>query len=493
MFEDLDTLPATAKGSLAQTPLEELFEAIFRTQRTCSLHLKRHAFERTIAFERGLPVGCTSNLVQDSLGRALVEKKLLKEEDYQALLNASAERSMRFETALAESKLLEAQTLERHLHLNLAQRILDCFRWTDASFSLLGEVEIDPNPLRINLGQLLFRAICSALPEGVVPSRFPVAEGQRWAATHRSRHSVDELKLSAKDAAILDALAARPTFAELCGRIDEEPEVVRRRLYAFALLGLADHSEKVPASVPEEISPANPRHSRARTFAAALLGAGVCTAMGAAIALRSAPGPSAPPPLVLKAPRAKPAGTHQTLGVPRPLPPAPAGARARPDRPRGLHLSASGIAFEPPAPGPSVAAGKVDAASKLLRLGRREAALDLYERALEAAPQSADAAFGAALALYESGRDDVARAAAESALALDPDHAQAHLLLGYLEQMSGRAAEAVAHYRRCAELAQSSPQGKDVGELADRLEAKPEPNPPPGVAQKVLQVGSADR
>lgn len=479
MFEDLDTLSATAKGSLAQTPLEELFEALFRTQRTCSLEIKRHAFERTIAFERGLPVGCTSNLVQDSLGRALVEKKLLEEEDYQALLNASAERSMRFEAALAESKLLDAQTLEKHLQLNLAQRILDCFRWTDASFSLLGEVDIGPNPLRINPGQLLFTAICTALPDEVVPSRFPVAEGRRWAATHRPRHSVDELKLSAKDAAILDALAARPTFAELCSQVDQEPEVVRRRLYAFALLGLADHAEKVPAK-PREGSQAKPRRSRARAFAAAFLGAGVCTAMGAAIALRSAqaPKPSAPPPLVLKAPRTKPAGAHQALGAPPPLAPAPAGARPRSDRPRGLFLSASGIAFDPPAPGPSIAAGKVDAASKLLRLGRREAALKLYERALEAAPQSADAAFGAALALYESGRDDVARAGAERALALDADHAQTHLLLGYLEQMGGRAAEAVAHYRRFAQLAQSSPLGKDVGELADRLEAGPGPNPP---------------
>lgn len=479
MFEDLDTLLRTTKGSLAQTPLEELFEAVFQTQRTCAIHLKRQALEKTIAFERGSPVGCTSNLVQESIGRVLVEKQLLKEEDYQVLLNASAEQSIRFEAALAQSKLLDPQTLEKQLHLNLAQKILDCFGWTDASYAISGDVQIDPEPPRIHAGQMLFTAVCTALPDGVVRSRFPVAEAQRWAAVDGPRHSADELKLSSADAAILDALSARPTFAELCRAVDQGPDAVRRRLYAFALLGLAEHAERVPAA-----SAARPRGkpARARPFAAAFAGAGLCAAIGAAVALHGAQAPAQsapqPPPLVLQAPRAKPPGVHQALEPLPPLAPAPPGARPRPDRPRGLALSASGIAFEPPAPGPRATAGKMDVAGKLLKAGRGEAALALYQRVLKAAPKSADAAFGAALAHYQAGRDEEARAAARRAVELAPAYAQAHLLLGYLEQLGGRAPQALEHYRRCVELAPGTAQAKDVQELADQIQAGPGANAP---------------
>ncbi len=471
MFEDLNTLLRTTKGSLAQTPLEELFEAVFQTQRTCALHIQRQAFEKSIAFERGSPVGCSSNLVQESLGRVLVDKQLLKEEDYKVLLNAAAERSVRFEDALALSKLLDPKTLEKQLHLNLAKKVLDCFCWTDATYVLVGDVEIDPDPPRINAGQLLFKAVCTAIPDGVVPSRFPIAEGQRWARLDAPRHSAEELKLSPADAAILEALAARPTFAELCRKVGQEPEGVRRRLYAFALLGLADHSEKVGAAPRAGRAP---KPTRARSFFAAFAGAGLCAAIGAAVALHSsqAPAQSAqPPPLVLKAPRAKPAGAPQALDPLPPLSAAPAGARAKPDRPRGLALSASGITFEPPMPGPRAAAGKVDAASRLLKAGQSGAALALYERVLKSSPKSADAAYGAALARYEAGQDEPARASAERALALQANHAQAHLLLGYLEQLGARAPEALSHYRRYLELAPTAAQAGDVRDLADQLQA----------------------
>jgi len=473
MFEDLEPILRSTKGTLAQTPLEQLFEAISQTQRTCGLELKRHAFERTVVFERGVPMGCSSNLVQESIGRVLTEKKLLKEDDYQTLLNVCVERSLRFEVALAQSKLLDLQTLEKQIHQNLAQKILDCFRWTDASYCLVGDVEFEPGAPKMNTGQLLFTAISTALPKELVASRFPVPEEQRWAMPYRPRHRADELKLSPKDAFILDALAARPTLAELCRTIEQDPETVHRRLYALALLGLAEHSEKVPDKPPVDPTAPLPQPEGRGVWLAAGVAAGLCAA-AALFALRGSPAPAnnaMPPPLVKKAVRVKPAGNHFALDPLPALTAAPAGAQARPDRPRGLGLSASGIALEPPMPGPGIAGGKIDAASRLLVAGKLDAARSLYDRAVRAAPKSADAAFGAALAHYASGEDDRARKRAERALELEPDFAFAHLLLGYLDQEGARVPEAIGHYQRFVELAPGSAQAEDVRELLERIKS----------------------
>ena len=474
MFDQPEDILRSTKGSLAETPLEQLFEAILETQRTCGLELKRQGFEKVIAFERGVPVGCTSNLVEESIGRVLVDKKLLGEKDYQTLLNASAERSLSFETALAQSKLLDPQSLEKLLHANLALKILDCFRWIDARYCLMPEVAIDPGAPRMNPGQLLFTAVCTALPYEKVSDRFSLPSGQRWAKPHRPRHGADELKLSPKDGKVLEALSARPTFGELCQTLDQDPEAVARRLYALALLGLAEHSEKVPEqpreeprAVPVAELPPPPKARRASVTLGAAAVLAAVAAGGLYLSLRSAPAPAQTslPPLVLKAARTRPAGARVALDPVPPLLVAPAGARPRPDEPRGLWLSASGIALEPPAPNRRT----LDAANHLLEAGRPEAALPLYERAMRASPKDADAAFGAALAHYAAGQDEGARKNVERALELRADHAEAHLLLAFLEQLSARAPEAVAHYQRFVDLSPDSPRAQDVRALIEQL------------------------
>jgi tetratricopeptide (TPR) repeat protein len=87
----------------------------------------------------------------------------------------------------------------------------------------------------------------------------------------------------------------------------------------------------------------------------------------------------------------------------------------------------------------------------LLELGDRARALRCLRRAIELAPDDADAHFRLAQALGE-GEADAARAELETTLRLAPDHAEATSALAAAAAARGDAAEAVRLYRRAIAL-----------------------------------------
>lgn len=137
---------------------------------------------------------------------------------------------------------------------------------------------------------------------------------------------------------------------------------------------------------------------------------------------------------------------------------------ARPSR-RGRALAA-----------PTARADRGGEAAGLLRRGRRafdrqdyRAAESWYRQAARALPGAAEPLFGAALAAYEGHRDGRARRTLDAALALDPDHPDSNLLLGFMEQEAGRAPAAGARYERYLALAPDGAWADDVRAVLAQL------------------------
>lgn len=80
--------------------------------------------------------------------------------------------------------------------------------------------------------------------------------------------------------------------------------------------------------------------------------------------------------------------------------------------------------------------------------GHPQRALDLFDRALEAKPDYADAHNNRGAALKQLGRTPEALAAVARAIELDPEYADAHNNQGVLLQVLGRLAEAVQSFDR---------------------------------------------
>jgi protein O-mannosyl-transferase len=88
----------------------------------------------------------------------------------------------------------------------------------------------------------------------------------------------------------------------------------------------------------------------------------------------------------------------------------------------------------------------------LARRGEAAAAISHYRKALEIAPDFADAHYNLALALADGGKSSEAIDHFEKALARDPDFAAVHNHLGRLLARCGRPAEAAAHLRQALKI-----------------------------------------
>jgi tetratricopeptide (TPR) repeat protein len=245
------------EGTLAETPFPLLLHALAMEERTCTLELKVRQREKRITFEDGAPVACVSNLLHETLGKFLVEKGKLSEADYQKVLSESVRTELPMGALLVRKGLINPFDLYKQMQTNLAQRVLDCFRWTDARYRLIADIEPPDTSVRMNTAQLILTGVVNVMPFDSVATHFTFTDEHRFAQVP----GAEGPKLSSKDARLFHALRFRPTFNELLQRSGLDMDALLRRLYAFCLLGLADFSEEVdarpqPAHVATTLEPA---------------------------------------------------------------------------------------------------------------------------------------------------------------------------------------------------------------------------------------------
>lgn len=246
MFPPPTEVLAAREGTIAETPLAQLVQALFTQGRTVTLKLELRALEKRIQLEEGSPVACRSNLLHETLGKFLVEKGKLAEERYQEALRESVETGRRMGEVLVARKWLLPFELYKLMQANLALRILDAFRWTDARWKLLDDSEPAELALRMNPAQLVLTGCSAFVPFEVVASQLAFTDEQRFALTPRPPHALSELKLAPREARLVQVLRRRPTFDEAARESGLDVEEAMRRLYALAVLGIVDFAEAVP-------------------------------------------------------------------------------------------------------------------------------------------------------------------------------------------------------------------------------------------------------
>lgn len=104
-------------------------------------------------------------------------------------------------------------------------------------------------------------------------------------------------------------------------------------------------------------------------------------------------------------------------------------------------------------------------------LGRADEAAAARRALVDADPaERVDDLYSEAEAAFNAGRSEDARARLEDALALDPDDAPSHFLLGLAHLNLGQEGDAREHFARFLELAPDDPQAPTAREMLQHLE-----------------------
>lgn len=252
------------EGTLAETPFPLLLHALATEERTCTLELKVRQREKRITFEDGAPVACASNLLHETLGKYLVEKGRLQEADYQKTLSESIQNEVPIGTLLVQKQLISPFELYKQLQASMAVKLLDCFRWTEARYRLIADVEPPDTSVRMNTAQLILTGVANMMPFDDVATHFAFTDERRFT----QMPGVQGPKLSSKDARLFQMLRFRPTFNELMERTGFDTETVLRRLYALCLLGVADFVEEAEARTTQLTAQAQQAAAAAPSVAA---------------------------------------------------------------------------------------------------------------------------------------------------------------------------------------------------------------------------------
>ena len=243
------------EGSLAETPLPLLLHSLLMEERSCTLELKLRGLEKRILIEDGSPVDCRTNLLHETIGKYLVEKGKLQEQQYQECLVESINTGTKIGEVLVKKGLIPPFDLFKQMQANLAHKILDCFRWSEAKYRLLGDTEAAESPVKMNTVQLILTGSSNFLPFEIVASQLAFADDQRFTSVPNAPHDLKAMKLSPKEMRLLQIMRAKPTFAEVMARTGFDMEEAIRRLYAFCVLGMVGFVNE-PKGAPAPAAPA---------------------------------------------------------------------------------------------------------------------------------------------------------------------------------------------------------------------------------------------
>lgn len=214
---------------------------------TAVIELRRPPVSKKIVLEAGVPVDCRSNLAHETLGRFMVAAGRISEEEFHSSLTQTVAQSLPLGEVLIQRGLIGGEELFRLLQQNLAKKLLDLFTWRQGEFRISGEPPTAESPLKVRVPQLIATGIIRFAPQEEVDAAIAPLVGKHLALSPDPFFPVAELKLSAAQQRLSEALKTPRQLHELVEAAGLPLDEIARLLYALALLGSVVALDRPPA------------------------------------------------------------------------------------------------------------------------------------------------------------------------------------------------------------------------------------------------------
>jgi len=143
--------PEPIAGSLGKTDFPQIIHRLYQQKMTGMLHLQKDSAKKVVYIKNGYPVFTRSNILGECLGRMLVKNDVITQVDCDQSIENSKLSGRLQGTELIEMGLLTPEDLHDALKLQVTEKLLNVFAWTEGQYRFVPQEDFRKNITNIEL------------------------------------------------------------------------------------------------------------------------------------------------------------------------------------------------------------------------------------------------------------------------------------------------------------------------------------------------------
>lgn len=242
------------QGVLAKVGLPGLLHLIYlRKDESAVLDIIKEPIKKRFYFRQGIPVAASSNILNEVLGRLLMQEGVITQQQYETSLETVLKEKKRHGEVLISMGLLTPEALEDFLSLQLKRRLFRLFDWDEGFYRYI------KTDLPGNIPSRPFHPAALIL-EGISLGFYPVVKiraglenwlGKKAALSFDgSDYSLDDFRLNLQEKRFTGSIDGQKTLAEALDGSDLLRHRAESIALSLAMTGLLKDEHGI-AEVPE--------------------------------------------------------------------------------------------------------------------------------------------------------------------------------------------------------------------------------------------------
>ena len=234
--EQLSVISQMTRGDLAEISFPVLLHAFAVHKRSVVLSIERRMLKKEIILENGVPVDCHSNLLQDTLGKFMVGRGDITEEQNQVSLSKAATAGLSVSEIMVKDGWVSASDLYKILQQNLGKKLLDCFAWRNGEFAVSTNLPNVESPLKVRVPQLLLTGVTKLALQDEVERAMEAFGDKKLFLNPRAPFPLKEIRLGKDHQELVGLVSLGKTIAELEAESGMPRPKLLRLLFALAVI-----------------------------------------------------------------------------------------------------------------------------------------------------------------------------------------------------------------------------------------------------------------
>ncbi len=244
------------QGNIARVGLPKLLYSIFvKADRYAILDIIREPVKKRFFFIDGIPVAATSNILNEVLGRLLIQEGIISQKQYERSLEVVLREKKRHGEVLISMRLLTKDQLDSFLALQLKRRLLRIFSWNDGTYRYMKADSVPAGLSRFPLHPAAL--ILEGISVGFYPELNLRSDLKPWSdrvlapspSIEGKGCTLDDFGLNLQEKRFFESFDGQRTLKEVL----DSSDLLRQRALSLALSFIITGALRAEGAAPETI------------------------------------------------------------------------------------------------------------------------------------------------------------------------------------------------------------------------------------------------